>query len=92
VKLRWTPASVRDLTRLRAFVGKDSQTAARVADRLRVAAAMLRQQPLIGPAATPVDFRTQIVGFGAGSYVLRYRVDPDAIVIMRIWHSREERR
>jgi plasmid stabilization system protein ParE len=29
--------------------------------------------------------------FGSGAYVLCYRIDPDAIVIARVWHSREER-
>ena len=29
---------------------------------------------------------------GAGAYVLRYVVEPEgAIVIIRVWHSREER-
>lgn len=34
-----------------------------------------------------------MIPFGAGAYVLRYKLDPagDPIVI-RVWHSREERR
>lgn len=29
--------------------------------------------------------------FGAGAYVLRYQLDGEAIVIIRVWHSREHR-
>lgn len=39
------------------------------------------------------DRREHMIPFGAGAYVLRYKLDPagDPIVI-RVWHSREERR
>ena len=36
------------------------------------------------------DRRELLVLFGAGAYVLRYRVHRDAVVIIRVWHSREE--
>ena len=26
-----------------------------------------------------------------GAYVLRYRIDEDAVVVARVWHSREAR-
>jgi len=29
--------------------------------------------------------------FGNGAYVLRYRLDGDMVVIIRVWHSREHR-
>jgi plasmid stabilization system protein ParE len=35
--------------------------------------------------------RELFVPFGAGAYVLRYRIHADTIVVLRVWHSREER-
>jgi plasmid stabilization system protein ParE len=31
------------------------------------------------------------VPFGAGAYVLRYRLHDETIVVIRVWHSREAR-
>lgn len=90
--LRWTPGAVNDLARLRAFIGdKNPSAARRAALRILQAAAVLRDQPELGRAVEDEDFRDLVAPFGGGAYVLRYRVDPDAIVIARVWHSREER-
>ena len=35
--------------------------------------------------------RQLFVPFGAGAYVLRYRIHHDDIVVIRAWHSRETR-
>ena len=34
------------------------------------------------------DRRDLVVPFGAGAYALRYRIDHDAVVVIRVWHSR----
>jgi len=43
----------------------------------------------------PVDslsaFREIFIPFGSGNYILRYREDNLAIVVVRVWHSKEER-
>jgi len=36
-------------------------------------------------------FREILIPFGAGNYVLRYREDNFTIVVIRVWHSKEER-
>lgn len=36
-------------------------------------------------------FRELFVTFGARGYVIRYRIDKDHIVIVRVWHSLEQR-
>ena len=33
--------------------------------------------------------RELVVPFGAGAYVLRYRVHRDTVIIIRVWHNRE---
>ena len=36
--------------------------------------------------------RELYVAFGAGAYVIKYRIEAkDSVVIIRIWHSRENR-
>jgi plasmid stabilization system protein ParE len=90
--LRWTPEAVEDLIRLREFIGdKNPSAAARAARRIREAAAVLREQPELGLVADGEEFRDLVAPFGGGAYVLRYRIDEDAVVVVRVWHSREER-
>lgn len=90
--LRWAPDAVQDLVRLREFLGHENPgAAARAALRIREAAAVLRDQPELGRAVDDEDFRDLVAPFGGGSYVLRYRIDEDAVVVVRVWHSREDR-
>jgi len=35
--------------------------------------------------------RELFIPFGASAYVLRYRIHDDTLVVIRVWHSREER-
>lgn len=90
--LRWLPEAVQDLVRLRDFIGDENPAAAeRAARRIREAAAVLRKQPELGRVVEGEDFRDLVAPFGGGAYVLRYRIDEDAVVVARVWHSREER-
>lgn len=90
--LRWTPEAVQDLARLREFIGDENRSAAaRAARRIREAAAVLREQPELGRVVEGEEFRDLVAPFGGGAYVLRYRLDKDAVVVVRVWHSREER-
>jgi len=62
-------------------------------DTLFVAARSLADQPERGrPAARP-GYRELVVPFGAGAYIIRYRIDPrrNAVMITRLWHGRERR-
>jgi len=92
-RLLWLPGAVGDLARLRDFLEpRNSIAAERAAARLRHAAASLMDQPELGRSVEDApSLRDLVVSFGAGVYILRYRIDPDAIVIARVWHSREER-
>ncbi len=55
------------------------------------AAATLREQPELGHVVEDEDWRELLVPAGRTAYVLRYRIDEDAVVIARVWHSREDR-
>jgi toxin ParE1/3/4 len=90
--LRWAPDAVRDLARLRDSLGsKNAAAAARAADRILQAAAMLRERPELGHAVEDEDWRELLAPAGRTAYVLRYRIDEDAVVIARVWHGREDR-
>ena len=90
--LRWAPDAVRDLARLRDFLGpKNAAAAARAAERILQAVATLREQPELGHVVEDEDWRELLVPAGRIAYVLRYRIDEDAVVIARVWHSREDR-
>jgi plasmid stabilization system protein ParE len=93
VRLLWTPGAVRDLARLRGLLEPGNPEAAeRAAARIRQAAAALLEQPEVGRVVEDVpNLRDLIAPFGGGAYVLRYRIYPDAVVIARVWHSREDR-
>jgi len=52
----------------------------------------LLDMPEIGrPMSDGSKRRELYLPFGNGAYVLRYRLDGDMVVIIRVWHSREHR-
>jgi len=89
----WLPAAVRDVMRLRDFIRtKNPAAARRAAIRIKEAIEILTNNPAAGrPVEDLLPFRDLFIAFGAGNYVLRYREDDTRIVVVRIWHSREER-
>ena len=95
-QLRWLPSALGDLERLAAFISAKDAPAARVAvRRIRQAADQLRVFPEIGRRMHHDDMRRELfVPFGRAAYVLRYRVDfqNGAVIVIRVWHSRELRR
>jgi len=92
--LRWLPEALGDLERLFAFLREHNpQAAARAAAVIRQAANLLLTSPRLGrPLADGSGRRELVIPFAAGGYVLRHRLEADdTVVIMRVWHSREQR-
>jgi len=91
VKLQWTSKAHDDLARLYAFLAQSDETAAAKAVRALVAApARLIVQPRIGATLegfAPREVRRLLVG----SYEIRYEIRQRTIVVIRIWHTREDR-
>jgi len=84
-----------DLDRLRDFLAPHGDSlSARVVDTLFAAAHSLADQPERGRPAARAGYRELIVPFGRGAHVIRYRVDRrrNTVVIIRLWHGREQRR
>ncbi len=99
MNLVFTRLAHQDLVRLRRFIAEhDPTAAARAANRIKTVAELLTDQPLLGrPVSTPTgetrnDIRELPLTFGSGGYVLRYQVLRNQVRVLRIWHTREERR
>ncbi|OAI25941.1 plasmid stabilization protein [Methylomonas koyamae] len=82
-----------DVERLRAFLqDKNPNAAARAGQTLRDGANYLSGFPMVGrPMNDGSERRELFLPFGAGAYVLRYRIDGDTLIIIRVWHSKELR-
>lgn len=93
ISIRWLPKAKDDLQRLYDFIEKHNpDAAARAVNTLVDAADALIEFPEKGRPWEEMDgFRELFVTFGARGYVIRYRIDEDHIVIVRVWHSLEQR-
>jgi plasmid stabilization system protein ParE len=93
-EIRWLPEALNDIERLYGFLyHKNSKAAARVAQSIIEGSELLKQNPSIGrPMEDDTDRREWFIPFGAGAYVLRYRIEgKQTVIIIRVWHSRESR-
>jgi len=91
--LKWTETARADLVRLRQFIEPQNHSAARqAAEALKKGAALLLEHPGLGRRLEGRLDREFDNPFGKRGYVMRYRLDGDDIVVLKIWHSREERR
>ena len=92
-KLIWEPGAVEDLSRLREFIQPHNPKAAmNAARRIIEAANLLLDHPHLGhPMEDLPEFNELPIPFGQRGYVLRYRIDGKKIIILRIWHGREDR-
>jgi plasmid stabilization system protein ParE len=83
-----------DVSRLRSFLDQKSPIAsAKAAAKLLAAIDTLQEFPGRGRPTIYGDLRELIVPFGRSAYVIRYkyRSEADEVLIMRVWHSREDR-
>ncbi|MGH7234294.1 MAG: type II toxin-antitoxin system RelE/ParE family toxin [Candidatus Saccharimonadales bacterium] len=93
-RIKWLPEAIKDFERLYFFLlDKDADAASTAASNILKGSALLKATPRIGrPMPDDGDRHELFVAFGAGAYVIRYKVEAkDSIVIIRIWHSRENR-
>jgi plasmid stabilization system protein ParE len=84
--------SYQDLRRLHSFIAHENPAAAQRAIRsIRDGVKVLATNPSIGRPAFHLgeNFREWLIEFGASIYVIRYQVQTDRIVLLRIRHGRE---
>ena len=92
-ELIWEPGAVDDLSRLREFIEPHNpKAAANAARRIIEAANLLLDNPYLGhPIEELPEFNQLFIPFRKRGYTLRYRVQGNKIIILRIWHARENR-
>ena len=88
----WLPAALSDLRRLHDFVKSHNPDAAkRAATEIRTKVLQLAAYPEMGrPMGDGSGRRELVIPFGAGNYMVRYRLNGGTIFVLRVWHSREE--
>jgi len=90
--VRLTRAAEYDLTRLAAVLEEhSSETADRGRVVLRAAIGSLAEMPERVVRVPGTDYRDLIAPFGVAGYAIRYQIDEATVVIVRIFHTREDR-
>jgi len=91
MQLEWTLLALQDIERLSRFLFlKNPEAARKVVTMLADAPEMLLLHPQIGPADdafSPRDVRSLFVG----SYEMIYELTDTRIIILRVWHTKEDR-
>lgn len=90
--MKYAPAAIRDLQRLREFLRpKNPFAAKRAAETIMKAVQVLGQQPQIGRpiADMPDQYREWLIDFGDNGYVARYRFDGEVVTILAVRHQKE---
>jgi plasmid stabilization system protein ParE len=89
----WLPEALADVERLHDFLATKNAIAASNAMRcIQAAARQLETFPEIGRPMADRIRREVFAAFGAGAYVIRYRLDEQGRpVVLRVWHTREWR-
>lgn len=93
MKVSWLPEALGDIERLYRFLlERDALAAERAMRTISSGSDKLQDLPEIGrPLDDGTGRRELIIPFGAGAYILRYRIHRNAVVIIRVWHNREPR-
>ena len=88
MRIRWTLPAVNDLKEISAYIEKSSLAIAnKICRALYDAVQMLRNHSYLGKPGKRVETRELVVN----AYVVVYRIQSNAIEILRIWHAAQER-
>jgi plasmid stabilization system protein ParE len=94
-RIRWLPKAQDDLVRIRDFIRVHNPDAAnRAAKKIFETTARLLDHNSLGRPVLDIqnhDFRDLFIPFGKSGYWLRYILRQDEIIIVQLWHSRENR-
>ncbi|MEM6387993.1 MAG: type II toxin-antitoxin system RelE/ParE family toxin [Pseudomonadota bacterium] len=93
MRVEFLPEAEADLDRLFHFLLERSSWAAqRAMSAIDDAIEQLKANPRLGTVLeSSPEFRRVPVVFGRYGYVLQYRIQEDAVVVVRIWQGREQR-
>lgn len=87
----WLDSAVNDVARLRQFIARENPNAAKkAAEAIQGAIQYLIKTPSIGkPVQNLPHYRDLLARFGAGGYIVRYRVYAETVYIVHVRHYRE---
>jgi plasmid stabilization system protein ParE len=91
-RLIWSHKALQDVQRVYRFLASRNLDAAkRAVKAIRLGVRVLELQPGVGRPVVDMDdeFRDWIIDFGDTGYVARYRVDPQSVIILAVWHQKE---
>ena len=93
-KVVWRERALEDISRLYDFLFEKNEEAARKAAQVILrGSSLLEDTPRLGrPMADGTERRELFIPFGSGFYVIRYFFASDTVVIVRVWHEREDRK
>jgi plasmid stabilization system protein ParE len=94
LKVVVSPEAAADLVRLRSFLESTGTSASGIAaTAIDEPIGSLAAFPERGRPSGTADVRELLVPFGRSAYILRYAylTETEALIILRIWHGREER-
>jgi plasmid stabilization system protein ParE len=93
VILEWSAAALADLERFAAFLESHyPDLAPRIAVEIKAKAALIEERPRIGrPLAGRAEYRQVVLGVLNAAYVFQYRFFEGRLVMLRVFHSRENR-
>lgn len=94
MELIWLPEPKADIQRLYdLLVDVNPSAAAATIRAIQRGATRLLEHPQMGHRMDDETERLELIlPFAAGAYVLRYRLERETIVVIRVWHGREDRR
>lgn len=92
--LIFSPSALRDLERVRSFLREKNREAARRAlARILNSLKHLEDNPHLGRTVTDraEEYRELIIPFGRDGYIAAYRYTGELLMVLGIWHPRENR-
>jgi plasmid stabilization system protein ParE len=91
VQILWTKRALFDTERLCLILAQyDRDAATRLAIRLDAAPRKLSDHPRYGERVESYIVK-EVRKLSVGRYIMHYQIIDDQILILRIWHSREDR-
>lgn len=91
-QVKFAPAALADLSRLREFLRlKNPAAAKRAAAAIIKAVQLLGQYPQIGRPAEEMDieYRELLIDFGDSGYIALYRYEAEVVTVLSLRHQRE---
>lgn len=90
MKISYTPEAIADLARLREFIEiKNPVAAQRIASELLIGIDKLKIFPKMGIQVLRAPQPELIRDLFVGNYTIRYLIKGDEIIILRLWHGKE---